>query len=116
VSLPSGTYSALLLYAKKHRAEQRSYTLEMVLTETGERARAIVRYKDMVPVFGPAGFIMREGGIWGPSDPSDWYHEVRITLEYSPKFDTTRAVVAARTGRLIQCDVRPPVKQDYVEF
>lgn len=116
MNLPSGTYTVLMLYAKRHRAEQRSYTLEFVLLETGERGRAIVRYKDMVPVFGPAAFIMRDGGIWGPADIQSDRPEMRLTLEYSAKWDRTRAVSAARTGRLIPCDIKPPEKQGYEEF
>lgn len=106
----------VMLHAKRSRPDQRSYTLEFSLVETGERERAIVRYKDMAAVFGPAGFIMRDGCIWGPADESVDRPEMRLALEYSPKFDCTRAVVAARTGRLIKCDIKPPVKLGYEDF
>lgn len=105
-----------MLHAKRSRPDQRSYTLEFSLVETGERGRAIVRYRDMPTVFGPAGFIMREGCIWGPADESGDRPEMRLVLEYSPKFNCTRAVVAARTGRMVKCDIKPPVKLAYEEF
>lgn len=116
MSLPTGNYRAVLLFAKKHRPEQRFYTLEFSLVESGERDRAIVLYKDMPLVFSPAAFIMREGTIWSPFDPLAPRPIVNLSLNYSPKYQSTRAIAAARTGETVACDIKAPIKLSYDEF
>lgn len=115
-NLPTGNYEAVLLFAKKHRPEHRFYTLEFSLVDTGERGRAVVLYKDMTTVFGPGGFIMREGGIWSPANEGADRNVVNLSLNYSPKFESTRAIAAARTGRVVKCDIAPPKKLGYEDF
>lgn len=116
MSLPTGNYRAVLLYAKRHNPRQRFYTLDFSLVESGERERAIVLFPDMSMVFSPAMFIMREGCIWSPAHPEKEQPIVNLSLHYSPKYESTRALAAARTGLTIPCDIKAPAKLHYEDF
>lgn len=113
MALPTGTYRAILLWAKKH-GKGKFYTLEFVL-ETGERDRATVLFKDMAKVFPAAHFVMSEGFMWSPKEEGA-QPIVTLELSYSPKFQSTRAVSAARTGETVMCDIRPAKAEPYAEF
>lgn len=115
MSLPTGNYRAVLLYAKRH-GDRKFYTLDFTLFESGERHRAVVLFEDMPQVFSPAKFIMREGGIWSPAQPEADQPVVTLSLSYSAKWESTRALSAARTGLSVACDIKAPVKQHYEEF
>ena len=114
MALPTGTYRAILLWAKKH-GRGKFYTLEFVL-ETGERDRATVLFKDMAKVFPAARFVMGEGFMWSPAKQDGPQPIVDLELNYSPKFQSTRATSAARTGDTVRCDIRPAKAEPYAEF
>lgn len=116
MALATGTYDVVMHYAKKHRADQRFYTLDFSIADTGERERAIVLYKDMSAIFPAAYFIMREGCIWSPYAPDDPQPVIALALEFSQKYGSTRAVSASRTGKTLACDIKAPVKLTYEDF
>jgi len=114
MSLPSGTYRAVLLWAKRH-GNRKFYTLEFAL-ESGERERASVFFKDMGAVFCAANFIIREGCIWSPLNPDVEQPLVDLQLKFSVKYQSTNAIRASKTGVTMPCDIRAPVVQSYSEF
>ena len=114
MALPTGSYRCVLLWAKKH-GRGKSYTLEFVL-ETGERDRATVLFKDMGKVFPAARFVMGAGFVWEPFDCEEPQPIVNLELTYSPKYLSTRATSAARTGDTVLCDIRPAGNEPYAEF
>lgn len=115
MGLPTGNYRAVLLYAKRH-GNRKFYTLDFILFESGERERATVLFEDMPQVFSPAKFVTREGGIWSPANPDEYQPVVTLSLSYSAKWESTRALSAARTGLSTMCDIRAPAKQHYEDF
>lgn len=115
MSLPTGNYRAVLLYAKRH-GDRQFYTLDFTLVESGERERAVVLFADMPAVFSASKFVIREGAIWSPADPEAEQPIVNLSLSYNAKWESTRALSAARTGLTVPCDIKAPVKQHYVEF
>ena len=114
MALPSGSYRAVMLWAKKHGAGK-FYTLEFAL-ESGQRDRAAVLFKDMAKVFPAGRFIMSEGFIWSPRDPDEPLPIVNLELSYSPKFQSTRATSAARTEESVKCDIKVVKAEPYAEF
>lgn len=114
MALATGTYEAVLLWAKRHGA-RKFYTLEFALT-SGARERATVMFKDMPKVFPAAGFVMREGFIWAPRDPEAEQPVVNLELQYSPKFQSTRAVRANKTGTTVACDIKPTKETGYEDY
>lgn len=113
MALPTGTYRAILLWAKRH-GNGKFYTLEFAL-ETGERDRATVLFKDMAKVFPAAHFVMSEGFVWSPRVVSE-RPIVNLELNYSPKFQSTRAMSASRTGETVMCDIKLAKAEPYAEF
>lgn len=114
MALPTGSYRAVLLWAKRHGIKK-FYTLEFAL-ESGQRDRATVMFKDMAKVFTPAGFIMRENFTWSARDPSEPQPLLNLELSYSPKFQSTRAVSASKTGEFVACDIRPTKETGYEDY
>lgn len=115
MSLPTGNYKAVMLYAKRHSG-RKFYTLDFSLAESGERHQATVLFPDMAHVFCAANFIMREGGIWSPAATDAERPVVMLSLSYSAKWASTRALSAKRTGASVPCDIKAPVKLAYEEF
>lgn len=115
MSLPTGNYRAVLLYAKRHGGRN-FYTLDFILTESGERERAVVLFEDMPAVFSASRFVIREGAIWSPVDPTVEQPVVTLSLTYNAKWESTRALSAARTGITQACDIKAPVKLHYEDF
>lgn len=113
-ALPTGDYRAVLLWAKR-RGVGKFYILDFVL-ESGERCKCMVFFKDMAKVFCAAGFVMNNEGVWLPLNPGADQQLVKLSLRYSPKFNSTNAVSATRTGITLACDILLPVGKDYSEF
>lgn len=123
MALPTGRYRAVLLWAEM-LPNRKMYRLEFVL-ENGERNRCIVMVKDVPKVFPAAGFILelrkRSGDtitFWRPLDSERKQPMLDLHLRYVPKYNSTHAEKAVRTGEEVFCDIRPPaaVGEDYEEF
>lgn len=119
--LPSGEYRVVLVSAKRP-AVDRLHMVDFVLTDNGERGRAILpefstkRGRGAWSALTAAGFIGKMEGpnrIWLPRDPAVDQPVIILALKFEPKYNLNTIEWGRKTGEMVPCDVRYVI--NYVE-
>lgn len=104
MSLPTGKYRCVLLWAKR-RQSGKGWDIEFILTDTGEREKAFVLNRDIGFVVA-VGTMSLRGDRFQPRDPEGALPVVVLSLKFKPKYDMTAVSGWVTTGTFMRVDTR----------